>query len=71
MRSGGVSVTPTGHGYFRAFPSAAQALDAAVRSQRALSTHDWPRGGMIRVRMGLHAGTATIAGNDYVGPKLE
>ena len=36
--------------------------------QRALLAHDWPDGHALRVRVGLHAGRAYRAGDDYGGP---
>ena len=41
-----------------AFPTAADALAAAVAAQRALAADDWPETGPLRVRIALHAGEA-------------
>ena len=40
---------------------------AAIEAQRALAAHAWPKGGDVRVRMGLHTGEAHLAGDDYGG----
>jgi serine/threonine protein kinase len=40
------------------FASATDALAAAVEIQRALADHEWPKGGVVRVRVALHAATA-------------
>ena len=39
-------------------------VDAAIEAQRALLSHAWPAGEMVRVRMGIHYGEAaqTTAG---------
>jgi predicted ATPase/class 3 adenylate cyclase len=63
---GGVEVGTGGDSFFVAFSSATAALGAAVSAQRALSEHDWPPGGSIRVRMGLHTGEDVSGGEDYV-----
>src|SRR5688572_4870890 len=49
-----------------AFPAAAEALTAAVKAQRALTTDSWPETGPLRVRIALHAGQAAPdARGDY------
>ena len=37
-------------------PRAERGVGAAVAAQRALAAHEWPDGGEVRVRMGLHTG---------------
>src|SRR6266536_3786621 len=64
--SGGTVVKTEGDGTFAAFTSAAGALAACRRAQRALAEHPWPAGAEIRVRMGVHTGTASPSGGDYV-----
>jgi predicted ATPase/class 3 adenylate cyclase len=64
---GGSEVGTEGDSFFVAFPTAAGAVSAAVAAQRGLAEHAWPEGAEIRVRMGLHTGEATVAGDDYVG----
>jgi predicted ATPase/class 3 adenylate cyclase len=54
-------------GWFLVFACAPDALAAAVEVQRALATYLWPAGTMLRVRMGLHTGTAQVVGERYVG----
>jgi predicted ATPase/class 3 adenylate cyclase len=63
----GTEVGTEGDSFFVAFPTAGGALSAAVAAQRALAAHPWPDGAAIRVRMGLHTGEGTLAGDDYVG----
>ena len=53
-RRGGVEVDTQGDAFFYAFPSAAEAIDAAGEGQQGLSV------GPIRVRMGLHTGRPRI-----------
>jgi predicted ATPase/class 3 adenylate cyclase len=56
-----------GDSFFVVFPSARDAIAAAVDGQRALGAEAWPPDAEIRVRMGLHAGEATRAGGSLVG----
>jgi hypothetical protein len=39
----------------------------AVAAQRALSTHEWPEGSEVRVRMGLHTGEPSVGDEGYLG----
>ena len=66
----GVEVNTEGDGFFVAFASAPEALQAAVSAQRALGSHSWPEGQRLRVRMGLHTGVALVRNNDYVGQQV-
>ena len=56
-----------GDSFFVAFRRPRHAVDAAVAAQRALAAHDWPEGVDLRVRIGVHTGEATPAGDQYVG----
>lgn len=58
---GGVEVDTQGDAFFYAFPTARGALAAAHEGQRALER------GPIRVRIGIHTGTAHLTGEGYVG----
>ena len=64
---GGQEVDTEGDAVFAAFPSAREALLAAVSAQLHILRHPWPDGATVRVRMGLHTGEATIAEGSYVG----
>ncbi|MGY1620194.1 ATP-binding protein [Geodermatophilus sp. SYSU D00691] len=64
---GGHEVDTQGDSFFVAFPSAGQALAAAVDAQRALAAQPGPDERRISVRMGLHTGEATVADGSYVG----
>ena len=66
-QAGGIEVSTAGDSFFAVFPTASQALEATIAAQRSLTEHRWPEEGSIRVRMGLHAGTATIHDGDYAG----
>ena len=46
--------------FFVAFARATDAVSAAVAAQRALASHVWPEGVVMRVRMGLHTGEPTL-----------
>jgi predicted ATPase/class 3 adenylate cyclase len=57
----GIEVDTQGDAFFVAFPSAADALDAARAIMDALGN------GPIRVRMGLHTGTPLLTEEGYIG----
>jgi predicted ATPase/class 3 adenylate cyclase len=65
--SAAVEISTEGDSFFAAFPSAPEAVTAAVAIQRAIGAEDWPQGSELRVRIGLHTGEARLAGADYVG----
>jgi predicted ATPase/class 3 adenylate cyclase/DNA-binding XRE family transcriptional regulator len=60
-------VDSQGDSCFMAFPTAQEALAAAAETQRALAAYAWPAGAAVRVRMGLHTGTAQVVGERYIG----
>ena len=64
--NGGHVVDTSGDGLFVVFADPRAALDAALTAQLAISTHGWPRGTQVRVRMGIHSGEATPEGGTYV-----
>ncbi len=64
---GGREMDTQGDSFFFAFARANAALGAAVVAQRALAQHDWPEGGEVRVRMGLHTGEPAVDADNYVG----
>jgi predicted ATPase/class 3 adenylate cyclase len=64
---GGAEVDTAGDGFFVAFASATRALSGAVQAQRAMSSHRWPDGVSVRVRMGLHTAEAVPVNDRYVG----
>jgi predicted ATPase/class 3 adenylate cyclase len=53
-----------------AFPTAPDALAAALAGQRALQQEPWAATGPLRVRMALHTGEAKAIEGDYLGPPL-
>lgn len=53
---GGVVFSTAGDGWAAAFPTAAQAVSAAVAAQRALADQAWPDGVALPVRMGYPCG---------------
>ena len=60
-RHGGVEVDTQGDAFFVAFPTALGALACAAEATQVLAA------GPIRVRMGLHTGTALVTEEGYVG----
>ena len=63
----GVEVRTEGDSFFAVFTSPREALVAVVAAQRALASTDWPAEAVVRIRMGLHTGTGTLGGDNYVG----
>jgi predicted ATPase/class 3 adenylate cyclase len=63
----GTAVTTGGDSFFAVFATAPDAVKAALAAQRKLADHPWPSGAVVRVRMGIHTGAASIAGGSYAG----
>src|SRR5687768_14310021 len=69
--NGGYTYKMIGDAFQCAFPTALQALQAAIDAQRALYSEPWPTElGEVRVRMALHTGVTEIREGDYFGPLL-
>ncbi|HET9343401.1 MAG TPA: adenylate/guanylate cyclase domain-containing protein [Candidatus Eremiobacteraceae bacterium] len=66
-RYGGFVFKTVGDAFCAAFARPHQALHAALSSQRRLSDEDFTAVGGIRVRMGIHLGTAVERDSDYFG----
>ena len=49
---------------FAVFDCPKKAVSGALAAQRALAAHEWPAGADVRVRMGIHTGTAAPDGDD-------
>jgi len=56
-----------GDSFFVMFGSAGHAVGCCLAAQRALAGYDWPSGGAVRVRMGLHSGEPTRHEDGYIG----
>jgi len=70
-RHGGNVFKLMGDACCAAFPTAPEALDAALDAQRALFAEQWDKVGSLRVRMALHTGdVAEERSEDYFGPPL-
>ena len=63
---GGAIVRSMGDGIFAAFSTAAEGVAAATAIQERVAAHRWPDDEHVRVRIGLHAGTASPRADDYV-----
>jgi YVTN family beta-propeller protein len=63
----GREIDHQGDAFFVAFPSAKDAVAAAVDAQIALAGHSWPDGARVRVRMGLHTGEPALGEDGYHG----
>jgi class 3 adenylate cyclase len=68
-KASGVVVKSRGDGFMLAFPSARQALTAAIEAQRALAKHnsESPGSRPIRVRIGVHTGEVVKQSGDFFG----
>jgi len=63
--NGGYSYKMIGDAFQAAFPTALQALQAAIDAQRALHSQMWPaETGELKVRMALHTGVTEERGDD-------
>jgi len=63
----GREVDTQGDSFFVAFSRTHDAVAAALEAQRSLVTHEWPKDGQPKVRMGIHTGPGVFAGDRYVG----
>src|SRR6476660_5810777 len=63
----GTVVKTTGDGMMAVFATAADAVDASIGAQRALTNASWGETGPLRVRMGINAGDAERRGVSYLG----
>ncbi len=63
----GVVVKTIGDGFFAAFADPIAAVAAASSIQRRIAETMWPRGALVKVRMGLHTGAGILGGDDYIG----
>jgi class 3 adenylate cyclase len=64
----GFVVKTTGDGVFAVFGSASDAVAAAADSLKALASEAWDTTGPLRIRVGIHTGTADERDGDYFGP---
>lgn len=62
--------THTGDGVGAAFPTAANAIAAAVEGQLALARVEWQGTAPMRVRMAIHVGAAEARAGTFLGPTL-
>ena len=67
---GGYVFKTVGDAFCASFPTAPEALEAALSAQRALLSEDWGIEGGLRVRMALHTGAAEERDGDYYGPPV-
>jgi predicted ATPase/class 3 adenylate cyclase len=63
----GIEVSTEGDSFFAVFTSAAEAVAAAGDIQKSLAAEDWPSGGTVAVRIGLHTGVGELGHDNYVG----
>src|SRR5438876_8138670 len=63
----GHEVDTQGDAFFFAFALATDAVSAAVAAQGTLTSHAWPEGAVVRIRVGLHTGEPQRTAEGYVG----
>jgi class 3 adenylate cyclase len=67
---GGNVFKTVGDAFCAAFPTAPDALEAALDAQRLLLKERWGESDPLRVRMALHVGVAEERDGDYFGPPV-
>jgi predicted ATPase/class 3 adenylate cyclase len=67
---GGYIFKTVGDAFCCAFPTAPDALEAALEAQRSLLKERWAESTPLRVRIALHMGAAEERDGDYFGPPL-
>jgi predicted ATPase/class 3 adenylate cyclase len=67
---GGYVFKTVGDAFCASFPTATDALAAALVAQRTLHSTDWGDLGQLRVRMSLHTGVTEERDSDYFGPPV-
>ncbi len=66
-REAGHEVDARADEFFAVFEDAPAAVRAAIAIQRTMAAKAWPRGRVVRVRIGLHRGRPTLTETGYVG----
>jgi class 3 adenylate cyclase len=67
---GGYVFKTVGDAFCCAFPTASDALEAALDAQRLVLKERWAENDPLRVRMALHTGAAEERDGDYFGPPV-
>jgi predicted ATPase/class 3 adenylate cyclase len=67
---GGQVVKGTGDGVHAVFATADAAVKAAVDAQLGIGAEQWTVSDRLRVRMGVHTGSAELRDADYFGPSV-
>jgi predicted ATPase/class 3 adenylate cyclase len=65
--NGGREQGTEGDSFFVVFSGASDAIAAALAAQQAVGSEAWPAGAPVRVRMGVHAGEASVVGGSFLG----
>lgn len=69
-RTGGYVFTTAGDSFAVAFADADSAVNASVALQREMTATTFDEIGELRVRVGIHTGTAELRDGDYFGPDV-
>jgi DNA-binding NarL/FixJ family response regulator/class 3 adenylate cyclase len=65
--SNGHEIDSRGDEFFAVFQRTRDAVSAALAAQRQLAAHEWPTGGVVRVRIGVHTGEPLLGESGYEG----
>jgi DNA-binding NarL/FixJ family response regulator/class 3 adenylate cyclase len=65
--SNGHEIDSRGDEFFAVFQRTRDAVSAALAAQRQLAAHEWPTGGTVRVRIGVHTGEPLLGESGYEG----
>jgi len=68
--AGGYVFALGGDSFAAAFQTVDAAVDGAASAQEALRAETWPTPGPLRVRMGVHTGSAEQRAGNYFGPTV-
>jgi ABC-type transport system substrate-binding protein/class 3 adenylate cyclase len=63
----GDEVDTQGDSFFYVFGRARDAALGAAEATRALAAHEWPEGGRVRIRIGMHTGEPVVSEDGYHG----
>ena len=66
----GTEMGTEGDSFFVTFREPADAVNAAIQVQHAVAAHAWPRGEQVRIRIGIHTGSAIRHETGFVGVEV-
>lgn len=67
LRADGMEIDSRADEFFAVIPDAERAAAAALEVHAAAAARSWPRGAIVRLRIGLHTGEPALTDEGYVG----